>query len=100
MGTKERKIAFVQAVQNAANALGAAYAQLWELSSMYTGRGWNPGGSDPITAEDIGELGITPAQLDQFLTDFTNAFVKLMSGQPIGQPLNGSAIVNAIRSDR
>lgn len=62
------KLDFAQNIQNFNTQLAELFKDAPDLEGVYFDRGYNGGGSDPITDSDLTGLGITAAQLGDGIT--------------------------------
>jgi hypothetical protein len=62
------KLSFASKAQLVCNAIGNIYSDSEDLRSAYFDRGYNSGGGDPITDNDVQSLGITAADISSYIT--------------------------------
>ena len=79
-----RKINYAFAVLTAVTAFAEAVERIGELDEIYTDSGYESGGSNAITDEDLGSGGydITAADLSNFATFATNVALFMNAGDP------------------
>jgi hypothetical protein len=91
------KITFGTQAQNDATALAKVADKLANLENVYFDRGYNSGGSNPITDEDLTSLGYTAADLANLITliQQLNNFL----GNSAVTSGDYDATLNAVRND-
>ena len=92
-----QKTDFANKVRQLAAELAQAYSKALDLSKLYTDRGYDSGGANPITDEDISGANITAANLTLGNT-LMNNFEKFMESN---NPTNNTYGVtcNILRND-
>ena len=75
-----RKVDFALAVRGTATKLAQVMDEIDSLAGIYVASGYNSGGSDPITDEDLTGHEIATAQLSQFASLAAN-LIKFMDNQ-------------------
>jgi len=94
-----KKVFFTQQVIGAATDLAILRKKLSVLQDAYQTRGYNPGGANAITDDDVSSFEITASQLSDFLIEFGVRFNLLMTaGAPLAS-IYGDAYLNALRTD-
>lgn len=95
--TMATKITFATQAQVAATSLAQVADQLANLETVYFDRGYNSGGSDPITDVDIASLNFTAADLASLIT-LIQQFNNFLGNSAVTAG-DYDAILNTIRSD-
>jgi len=78
-----RKVDFALQMESAATQLAMAIEALEMMRRSYVASGYNSGGSDPITDDDIAGHDITAAQIDAVSTLTANLTLFLDNGEPL-----------------
>jgi len=76
------KTNFVASMQKAATTQGQQQAVLKTIYETYFDRGYNAGGADELTDEDVASLGVTAADVAGFIT-VCEQFGNFMTGQAV-----------------
>ncbi|MBN1991364.1 MAG: hypothetical protein JW953_01575 [Anaerolineae bacterium] len=92
-----KKLDFVTASQDVSTILGQIAPKFQVLFEVYFDRGYNGGGADPITDEDIAAAGVTAADVAAFTTLAENVG-KFLNNQAAFQS-DYQATINKIRTD-
>ena len=90
-----RKVDFALAVRKAVTALAEAAERIQELDDIYGDSGYDSGGSDPITDEDIAGHDITASDLANASTLAANLALFLNDGSPM--QFDYASRINAFR---
>lgn len=93
----QEKETFASKMISSANELAAAYRNQQELFDVYFARGYNSGGGDPITDEDVAPAGLTAADVGSGITLAEN-FPKFMRGES-SFTSDYKSTVNRLRND-
>ena len=91
-----RKLDFAEAVRTKVTALDDLVSSMNELRDIFQHSGYNAGGSDPITDEDLEALGMTAANLAAFNTFVENVNLFLKDGEPL--QYDYAAAIDAFRN--
>jgi len=91
------KLTFATQAQTSATSLSDVSDKLADLYSVYFDRGYNSGGSNPITNDDVASLGITAAQLGDMMT-LAQQFANFLGNSAVTTG-DYDATLNAIRTD-
>lgn len=92
-----QKTNFAKAVQAIATTVAQEADKAGNLMTVFFDRGYNGGGANPITDEDVEGLGITAAQVAAFIT-FAENFGKLLNNEAPFQS-DYDAVLNQLRTD-
>lgn len=93
-----QKITFVEnRLQATANSLAQAIDALRDAETVYFDRGYNSGGSNPITDADISALGVTAANVASMIT-LAQQLIKFADNLAVTQGDYDSTL-NVMRTD-
>lgn len=90
-----QKVDFAQACKNAAQKVYEAEKACEDVYEVFWDRGYNSGGANALTPEDISSTEITPTMIGDF-TNFCDNFQKFLNNQSITQS-DWDSIINKIR---
>jgi hypothetical protein len=91
------KLIFATQSQEQATTMAQLGDKLADILSVYFDRGYNSGGSNPITNDDLASLGITAAQLGDMVT-LAEQFANFLGNVAV-TPADYDSTLNAIRTD-
>lgn len=91
------KNAFTNQYRDQATAVAQARSVCEAMIKVYYNRGYNTGGSDQITDEDIAATNITAAELANMVT-FSEQLVNMLDNQAVTQS-NYQATLDVLRND-
>jgi len=91
------KLTFAEQAQTNATAMSDLSDKLADLYSVYFDRGYNSGGSNPITNDDLASLGITAVQLGDMMT-LAEQFANFLNNIAVTQA-DYDTTLNVMRTD-
>lgn len=91
------KLTFAGQAQASATTMANIGDQLADLHSVYFDRGYNSGGANPITDDDLASLGMTAVQLGNLIT-LAEHFANFLGNSAVAQA-DYDVTLNAIRTD-
>lgn len=95
--TMATKLTFAGKAQDSATTMANIGDQLADLYSVYFDRGYNSGGANPITDDDLASLGMTAVQLGNLIT-LAEQFANFLGNAAVAQD-DYDVTLNAIRTD-
>jgi hypothetical protein len=96
-GGEQMKQEYIRELQNQTTLFAQTYEEYLTLLGVYFDRGYGPGGTDPITDDDMGAFGFTVENVSQVVNMVTQ-LKAFMEGQATA-PSVWRSPVNQVRSD-
>lgn len=91
------KVQFIHSIKEVSTRLGQAADALETLAEIYTDRGYQSGGANEITADDIANADFNLSLLADAVTLFGQMQTFLSGGSPT--PANYKRLINRLRTD-
>lgn len=91
------KATYIQQIRQIATALAQASVQAGVMHDVFFDRGYNSSGAQAFTAEELAEVGLTPAQIDGLITLFEQ-IDNLRNNRPVSSG-DYKAVLNQVRID-